>query len=150
MANALVDTNVLVYACDPSDDEKRERALQLLVGLHEAGAGCLSAQVLSEFFWTTTRGRSPLLTLAEATVQVERLAASWPVLDVTALVVGEAARGVAAHRFSFWDALIWAAARLNQVPLVLSEDFAHGSRVGGVRFVNPFTRAFDLRTVVPG
>ncbi len=149
MANVLVDTNVLVYACDPSEGKKHERALQLLTALEGAGAGCLSAQVLSEFLWATTRGRSPLLTVGEATAQMERLAASWPVLDITAPVVLEAAVGVSAHRFSYWDGLIWAAARLNQVPLVLSEDFSHGSRVGGVRFVNPFTPTFDLGTVVP-
>jgi len=50
----------------------------------------------------------------------------------------EAARGVKEHRFSYWDAQIWAAAKLNQVPVIFSEDFASGSTVEGVTFVNPF------------
>jgi len=37
-----------------------------------------------------------------------------------------------------WDAQIWAAARLNQIPVVVSEDFNSGSMTEGVRFVNPF------------
>lgn len=150
MASVLVDTNILVYAHDPSDAPKQERAIEVLAGLHEARIGCFSAQNLSEFFWTTTRGRKPLLTAADAAAQVERLAASWPVLEVTAFVVLEAVSGVVAHRLSYWDASVWAAARLNQIPLVLSEDFSDGQRLGGVRFVNPFGPTFDLRALLAG
>lgn len=39
---------------------------------------------------------------------------------------------------------IWAAARLNQIPVVLSEDFASGSTVEGVTFVDPFAEGFRL------
>jgi predicted nucleic acid-binding protein len=140
----LVDTNVLVYAHNPFDLAKRERAIEVLSTLADADAGCFSAQTLAEFFWTATRGRRSLLTMAEAAAQVDRLATSWPVLDVTAAVVREATAGVLGHQISYWDAQIWAAARHNQVPIVLSEDFADGSRVAGVRFVNPFRPAFEL------
>lgn len=34
-------------------------------------------------------------------------------------------------------------ARLNQIPLVLSEDFQDGLALDGVRFVNPFARSFE-------
>jgi len=48
------------------------------------------------------------------------------------------------YQFSFWDAQIWAAAKLNQVPVVLSEDFNAGAIIEGVRFVNPFAADFKL------
>jgi len=51
---------------------------------------------------------------------------------------------VLAHGFSYWDAQIWATARLNQIPIVLSEDFAHGRRIEGVRFLNPFLPEVEL------
>ena len=143
MARVLVDTNVVVYAHDPADSRKQARAIAVLSALADAGAGCFSAQVLAEFFWTVTRGRRPLLTAAEAAAQMDRLSASWPVLDITPAIVVEAARGVTAHRLSCWDAQVWATARLNQVPIVLSEDFADGSRVAGVRFVNPLRPGFE-------
>jgi len=38
----------------------------------------------------------------------------------------------------------WATARLNQVPVVFSEDFRSGSLLEGVRFVNPFLPEFLL------
>ncbi|XHR81940.1 MAG: hypothetical protein ACFKPT_27765 [Gloeotrichia echinulata GP01] len=59
------------------------------------------------------------------------------VVDVTRLISLEAIRGVETHHFTFWDAQIWATARLNQIAEVYSEDFATGSVVEGVQFTNP-------------
>ena len=64
-------------------------------------------------------------------------------LDVTGEVVLETIRGVREHQFSFWDAQILAVARLNQVPVVFSEDFNPGAVIEGVRFVNPFAEDFQ-------
>ena len=64
-------------------------------------------------------------------------------VDVTGSVVLQAARGVCDHQFSFWDAQIWAVARLNQVPVIFSEDFDSGAVIEGVQFVNPFAGDFQ-------
>ncbi len=37
-----------------------------------------------------------------------------------------------------------AAARLNQIPIVFSEDFQDGQTLEDVRFVNPFAGMFDV------
>jgi len=42
------------------------------------------------------------------------------------------------YQMPFWDAQIWATAKLNQIPKILSEDFQHGRAIEGVVFVNPF------------
>jgi predicted nucleic acid-binding protein len=68
----------------------------------------------------------------------------WTVIDTTGSLVLDAAFGVRDHKMSFWDAQIWAAARGNRIPVVLSEDFSDGSVVGGVRFVNPLLPGFAL------
>lgn len=60
------------------------------------------------------------------------------------MIVHEAVRGVIEHNFSYWDAQIWATARLNQIPIVLSEDFSHRRLVEGVRFINPFAPGVEL------
>lgn len=60
------------------------------------------------------------------------------------MIILEAARGVRAHRFSYWDAQIWATAKLNQIPVVLSEDFSDGQSTEGIRFTNPFSPKFQL------
>jgi hypothetical protein len=50
MTAVLVDTNLLVYAWDPADAHKQERAIATLDGLHSAGLGRLSAQSLAVAF----------------------------------------------------------------------------------------------------
>ena len=49
-----------------------------------------------------------------------------------------ALEAVSPHGFSFWDALIWAAAKENGISVVYTEDFQHGREIEGVRIINPF------------
>jgi predicted nucleic acid-binding protein len=135
---AFVDANILVYAWDRNEPEKQPKAVSLLSALTDLEAGVLSTQVLGEFFRvSTTRLKFPI-TPAEALETLESYARSWQVFPVTPQVVLAAARGVAAYQLSYWDAQIWAAARLNGVTLVLSEDFQDGQRIAGLTISNPF------------
>jgi len=145
-SKTFIDTNVLVYAYDRSEPLKQRAAFDLLDTLANSGTGVISAQVLSEFFVTVTKKISEPLTFKQAITRVKNFCQLWTVLELNEMIVLEAVRGVKEHRFSFWDAQIWAAARLNQVNLVLSEDFSHGSFVEGVRFINPFLPEFNLHT----
>lgn len=140
----LVDTNVLVYAYDPTDGAKRERATTVLERLGTGQIGALSCQILGEFFVAVTRKIPWPLTEAEAERSVTNYVRSWVIYDLTELVVLEAVRGLQRYRLSYWDSLIWATAKLNGVPNILSEDFSDGALLEGVRFLNPFVEAFDL------
>ena len=62
-------------------------------------------------------------------------------------VTFEALRGAQRHSMSVWDALIWSAAKLNQIPYVLTEDAEHGRFLEGVRYLNAFDPAFDPRVL---
>jgi predicted nucleic acid-binding protein len=89
---------------------------------------------------------SPKLTPSQALQQIDLFIRIWPVYDLTSMIVLEAGRGVRDHQFSYYDAQIWATARLNQVPIILSEDFSAGSIIEGVRFVDPFSPGFAMET----
>lgn len=134
----LLDTNVLVYAYDMSEPVKQKRALDLLHGLSEREEGIVTTQVMAEMFVVLTRKLGSPLTMEQAVATLARHMRTWHVLEVTDFIVLEAARAVRDHKMPFWDAQIWASAKLNQIPLVFSEDFADGSNLEGVRFVNPF------------
>ena len=54
------DTNVLVYAFDEGEPEKREVALALIKEHLEEGDGILSVQVLREFYVSVRRLSRPL------------------------------------------------------------------------------------------
>ncbi|MEW6227220.1 MAG: PIN domain-containing protein [Bacillota bacterium] len=140
----FVDTNILVYAYDRSEPSKQRKAIDVLDRLALYGKGAISAQVLSEFFVAVTRRISAPLSVDDGAQRVRSYIRAWTVLDVTSFIVLEAARGVKDHHMSFWDAQIWATARLNQIPVVFSEDFNPGSVIDGVLFANPFEEAFDL------
>jgi predicted nucleic acid-binding protein len=51
---------------------------------------------------------------------------------------------VGRHGLAYWDALVWAAAKLNGVANVLSEDFQDGALIEGVRFRDPFAAGFAV------
>ncbi len=139
----LLDTNILVNAYDRSESKKQAIAINLMDRLVAGSAGVLSAQVLAEFFITTTRMLPVPLTVEQAIESISNYISSWTILDTTSLVVLEAARGVRDHQFSYFDAQIWAVARLNQIPVIFSEDF-NELDIEGVQFVNPFSPEFKL------
>lgn len=144
MPTILIDTNLLIYLFDTGNAQRQEQAVQVLRQLESTGSGRISVQSLAEFASVSTRKLQPPLTPAQALQQVERFSQALPVLDLTPAIVLEATRGMRDHRFAYYDAQIWAAARLNQIPVIFSEDFASGSTLEGVRFVNPFAADFVL------
>jgi predicted nucleic acid-binding protein len=140
----LIDTNVVVYVYDRSEPQKQQRAVQVLDSLQAADTGVLAPQTLAEFFVTVTRKLAAPLAVADAVVRLDHLSRSWRIAEYGVPVVLEAARGVRDYQFNFWDAQIWAVARLNQIGVVFSEDFNTGAVIEGVRFVNPFAADFML------
>jgi predicted nucleic acid-binding protein len=140
---ALVDTNVLVYRCDPRNAHKRERARELLrQGLiHDRLR--IPHQAIVEFVAVVTRtlpGGSTLLSREEAWRQAEDLLAEFPVLYPNGHIVRTALRGMAAYQLPWFDAHLWAYAEHYGLTEILSEDFEHGRLYGSVRVINPFLR----------
>jgi predicted nucleic acid-binding protein len=97
----LVDTNVLVYAYDPTDGDKRKRSVEVLESLGIRQIGSLSAQILGEFFVTVTRKIPSPMTEEEAERSVTNYVRSWVVYDLTKSIVLEAMRGLQQHHLSY-------------------------------------------------
>jgi predicted nucleic acid-binding protein len=138
----LFDTNILVYLYDPREPDKQARARQVLPALQARRVGCFTVQVLAEFLHLAPR--KLLMSRADAYTQIAAIIQIWPILDLTPAIVLEAARGARDHSLAYYDAQIWAAAKLHQIPAIFSEDFNSGASLEGVRFVNPFAPAFRL------
>jgi len=144
MAPILIDTNLLIYLYDQNQSTKQVRAIEVLDRLELTAFGRLSVQNLAEFFSVSTRKLSPPLSPSEALAQVNLFTRAWPVFDLTPLIILEAGRGVRDYQMSYYDAQIWATARLNQVPIIFSEDFNAGATLEGVQFIKPFAPEFVL------
>jgi predicted nucleic acid-binding protein len=133
----FVDTNVLVYAFDPSAKLKQAAAARLLERLWESGTGCLSVQVLQEFFIIVTRKVGRPLSVDEAADRVREFAA-WKVFAPAAADVLAA---IALHKqaqISFWDAMIVQAAAELGCETIWTEDLSDKQVLQGVRIHDPF------------
>ncbi len=140
----LVDTNILLYAYDLGESVKQPKAAAVLDYLAARNLGVLTAQILAEFFVNGIRKLEKPLTADEAYDRVQNYLLSWDVMEVTGATVLEAARGVRTYKMNYWDAQIWASARLYQIPIILTKDFNVGAVIEGVRFVDPFKEGFYL------
>jgi predicted nucleic acid-binding protein len=136
-AREFVDANVLVYAYDPSAAGKHEQARTLIERLWTDGTGCLSVQVLQEFFVTVTRKVPKPLNVETAELRVRELCA-WRVFAPRAEDVLAAIAVQRRSKLSFWDAMIVEAARQLECGTLWTEDLTHGQRLHDVTVANPF------------
>ena len=123
MTRIFLDTNILVYSYDRSEPEKQKKAFQVLDYLAAKDKGAISTQILSEFFVAVTKKIPEPLSIQEALERLENFLKTWDVLQVTPFIILEAVRGVKDYKLSFWDSQIWAAAKMNQISVIFSEDF---------------------------
>lgn len=133
----FVDANVLVYAFDASAGRKQRAAQTLLERLWETNNGCVSVQVLQEFFVTITKKVPRPLTVDDATARIRELAA-WRVFTPTADDVLDAIGLHVKASIVFWDAMIVVAAAESGCDVLWTEDLNDGQVLRGVRIRNPF------------
>lgn len=138
----FVDTNVLVYCRDASEPEKQALAQGWMAALWEKRAGCLSFQVLEEYYVTVTAKLDPGLDREAARRDVRALLA-WQPLTTEGRIMEEAWRLQDRYQFSWWDALIVAAAQASGCRYLLSEDFQEGLEVEKLQLISPFLKSWS-------
>ena len=136
----FVDANVLVYAFDASAAAKQAAAERLLSRLWDTGTGCLSIQVLQEFFVTVTRKVAQPLSIDEAADRIREFA-TWKIFAPTEDDVLAAIALQKQAVLNFWDAMVVEAAAESGCDVLWTEDLNDGQLLRGVRIRNPFTGA---------
>lgn len=137
----LVDTNILVYRWDPRDPRKQSIAESLLREYAGTELLYLPHQAIVEFMAVAPRLRwmnQQILSVEDAIREAEDLLVEFPVLYPNEAMLRIALQGMAAYRFSWFDAHLWAYAEHFGIAEILSEDFEHGRRYGTVQVKNPF------------
>ena len=134
----FVDSNVLVYLHDRSAGEKRALAKELVDRLWRDRRGCLSIQVLQEFYVNVTR-KVPKPISSELASTIVAALGEWrthrpAVADVVAAIDIQQR-----HRLSFWDGMMLRSAGALGCAVVWSEDLNAGQDYDDVRVMNPFT-----------
>jgi predicted nucleic acid-binding protein len=134
----LIDTNVLVYADSADERVKQRKAIAAIKALRAQGHAVLSTQVLNEYVNVALRRLklpAPLLR--------ERLAfyGGFDIVPVTVELIEGALNQHVLHGTSYFDALILQAAIVSGCEQLLTEDMSTGAVFGGVRIVDPFSKA---------
>ncbi|UFP96468.1 PIN domain-containing protein [Gloeobacter morelensis] len=133
----FVDTNILIYAHDRSAGQKYERARALVEQLWDNGNGCLSIQVLQEFYINMTRKVTHPLA-PQPTARIIADLSSWSVHRPGVEDILQAIDLQERFAISFWDAMILASAQQLQCEVLWSEDLNTGQLYGQTRVCNPF------------
>jgi predicted nucleic acid-binding protein len=135
VSGEFVDTNIFVYAEDPTSGQKHAEAQRLIQRLIQERSGTLSTQVLAEFYLA---GISKLRMPSEETAQVIRRLATWTLHRPDHASVLNCVRLHRRYRTSWWDAMIINSAIELGCSILWTEDLRHGQRIGGLTVRNPF------------
>jgi predicted nucleic acid-binding protein len=132
--STFLDTNVIVYAFDRADEQKRAVALEILASDRRL---TVSTQVLLESWWVLTRRLPDPLGEDVASAVIDELS-ELPVVLTDSELVRAAIASARRFEIALWDALIIEAARTGGCRLVLSEDLQSGQDFDGVVVEDPF------------
>jgi predicted nucleic acid-binding protein len=135
MPKVFFDTHILAYGIDKHDSRKQDIALMLLEHAGLQQQGCISTQVLQEFFVVATRKLQLDPLKAKAIIQNF---SNWQIAVITPDDIERAIDGQILWQLSFWDALIITAAIKLKCTQLFTEDLNHGQTIGGVQITNPF------------
>lgn len=134
----FLDTNIFVYSFDQHAKRKQQRALELIGEAMRAQSGVTSYQVVQEFLNVATRKFTTPMTPADATTYLRTvlmpLCAIYPSLEVYELGLQIAQE----TGYSFYDALVLAAAISAECLVLYSEDLQDRQVVHGLTIRNPF------------
>jgi predicted nucleic acid-binding protein len=136
-APVFVDSNVFLYALDEADPKKQQAARNWRTELWKSRRGRVSFQVLGEFYVNAVRKQPAARD--EVRAEVRDLLAWNPVI-ADAVLLEQGWKIQDRYHFSYWDALIVAAAKLSACHYLLSEDMQSGQKLDGIEVVNPFLR----------
>jgi predicted nucleic acid-binding protein len=136
-ARQFVDANILIYSFDTTAGAKRLKAIDLLDRLWRGHEGCVSLQVLQEFFVTVTRKLRNPISAADAARKVADLT-DWAVHEPSRRDVLAAIDLHQRLQVSFWDAMIVHSAKQMDCSILWTEDLNDGQRYAGVLVRDPF------------
>ncbi len=133
----FVDTNILIYAYDLSQGIRHEKALVLVESLWDSGNGCISTQVLQEFYVNITRKAAKPL-LPNQAAQIIKDFSNWHVHRPTSEDLAAAIEIHQQYQIAFWDAMILRSAQQSNCEVVWSEDLSNGQKYDAIKIINPF------------
>lgn len=134
--DSLLDTNVIIYLLDESHPEKYQCAEKLVESALQSRECCISPQVVQETLNVATRKLGFSQTDANRLLDqiLLPLCRNLPINQLYQRGLDIKFR----YQYSFYDALIIAAALETGCKTLFSEDLQHGHTIEQLMIVNPF------------
>jgi predicted nucleic acid-binding protein len=133
---SFLDTNILVYAYDPSEPQKQRVSKELVKGAL-LGRSMISVQVLAEFASTMLHKVAVRRTADEIGVMLDILS-PIKVVAPDPDMIRRAVEAHAAYGIRFYDGMIIAAAERAGCERIWSEDLNAKQEYFGIVIENPF------------
>ena len=136
----LIDTNILAYAYDRSEQQKHAVSNSLVADFWRTGDGVVTLQNLTEFFVVITKkvGKPLPVTVAKGIVSDFLRSDRWTVIDRDEEIFAKAMDFVESYGIHLWDALIAACMLEYEITSIVTENESDFKRIPGITVINPF------------
>ncbi len=134
-----IDTNILVYAELPAEQDARHGKAAHVLALAALAGSILPLQVLGEFL-NICRNKK-MLAMDAAALRVSLYMATFDTIATRPDDLLDAAALSYRSQLQFFDAVIIAVARRAGATVLLSEDMHNGLVIDGLTILNPFNAA---------
>lgn len=134
----FLDTNLFVYQIESVDQRKALIADRIIGEAVSSGNACVSFQVVQECLNTFTRKAEIRLGPDQMREYLDAVLAPLLRVESSIDLYKKAIEIQARYGYSFYDALIIAAALNAGCTRLFTEDMQHGQRIEGMTIENPF------------
>jgi len=137
----LFDTNILVYAYNTYEAEKRKKCLPLVESVFNGETkGQITNQILGELFHVLAENMKNPFNSEEAKKIVDSFITSnnWDKFNYDYKTVKKATTYVKDYKIHFWDALIVATMVENNISSIYTENEKDFKKIPGINVINPF------------
>ena len=134
----FIDTNILVYTFYKDDKAKRVKAIDIMDEAISKEKGCISYQVVQEFFNVALKKFA--IPLSHEDCREFYHSVLEPICEVHSSnhLYLDALDIADRWRYSFYDSLIISAAMQADCNILYSEDLQHGQIIQDLKIINPF------------
>ncbi|MBI5553225.1 MAG: PIN domain-containing protein [Candidatus Diapherotrites archaeon] len=134
----LIDSNVLVYAHDAGETEKRPKAREIIQQSVMEDCGYVSTQNMVEFYNAITKKIENPLQPEKARQILNDLNEGFRIVQYGGKTILNAISVQMTYRIHFWDALIVATMEENDIQTIVTENEKDFKKVKWLKVINPF------------
>ncbi len=138
----FIDTNLIVYAYDESEREKRKICINLIKSFFNEEEAYISNQILGETYNILTNKIERPLSKEDSQIIIESLirSPSWIVLNYAIKEIQQAMDLSINYNLHFWDALIASTMLTHGIKTIYTENEKDFKKIPGLKIINPFKK----------